>query len=143
MDRRTFLLALAAWPLPALAEEAPWTALVVMRRPDCPVCFAELAALVEAAGLRTRAITHATPADAARAARVAGVPVTSDPARVRELGLWDEARGEARPAVILLDPCGREVGRVLGRGPGHLAAPAVLDLWRRAPRTPCGAPLAS
>jgi hypothetical protein len=147
VHRRTFLIALAALPLPAFADGGAWTALVVMRRADCSVCLAEIAALVEAGAtvpaLRVRAITHGSAAEAAHAARLSGVPVGSDPARIRALGLWDEGRAEARPAVILFDPCGREVGRVLGRGPGHLAAPAVVDLYRRAPRTPCEGRLAT
>lgn len=143
MDRRTFLAgALLLLAADALGADGGYTALVVMRRAGCPTCRAELLALLEAGGLAVVGLTADDAAAAARAARETGAVVRSDPARLRALGLLDPS-GEGRPAVVLLDPCGDEVGRLLGRAPGRLAAPAVLELWRRAPPPKCGGALRS
>lgn len=122
------------------------TVVVVMKRADCPVCLAEIAALqAQQATLDARlvAVTHEGPDQARIAAARSGIEVIPDRGWIERHGLFEPAWGHPRPAVVLFDRCGREAGRILGRGPGRVAAPAVVALRARIVEAPCGGPAQS
>ncbi len=153
MDRRRFLGGLCgALALPHAAPAAVplppdrVSVVVVMKHAGCPVCLAEIAGL-RALGSRLdahlTAVTHEAPERAAEASLRSGVAVHSDTGWIVDRGLFVPDRGHARPAVLIFDRCGREAGRVIGRGPGVLAAPEVLRLRDRIVEAPCAGAIRS
>jgi len=167
MDRRAFIAALWAWTaLPALAADELRSArdiptdleaaaargrlvVVVMKGSWCPVCvgqlqrFAAIEDKLHKLDARVVGLNADRPADNRVLENSLGIPILSDPDKtvLRGLGLWRDDWKHPMPAVVVLDRCGEERGRIVGRRPGLNADDAVLKLLAEIAADPgqCGA----
>lgn len=134
----TLLLALGlAFARPPTGERQ---VVVVLKSTDCTVCAAQLKRLARAGfDASVFGLTQDSASGAAKVSAATGVPTYSHARGVQALGLVIDER-TARPAVVVYDRCGAEIGRVVGRAPGSDATPAVRQLLEQADDAHCKAP---
>lgn len=114
---------------------------VVMKGAWCKVCVGQLARLADLRdrlrelGSRVVGISTDPVSENRRAAEEAKLPfeiLSDEDHRVVEaLGLWRSSYGHPMPAIVVIDRCGRERGRLLGRRPGQRPEASLVTLLEK------------